>query len=105
MPTFSVTFETITPESAEHGDFKATGFISEGVGLREAIDDLGYGNGGVEANEYPVVCPRWITAYTTNVDYGTEMVNALYAARVYEANVTVMEVTKTLAASTLRLLA
>ena len=40
-----------------------------------------------------------------NVDLSTEMVNALFAARVYEANVTVMEVTKSMAASSLRLLA
>jgi flagellar basal-body rod protein FlgC len=41
----------------------------------------------------------------SNVDYHTEMVNAMTAARAYEANVTVMETTKRMAASTLRLLA
>jgi flagellar basal-body rod protein FlgC len=40
-----------------------------------------------------------------NVDMSTEMINALYAARVYEANVAVMEITKSMAASNLRLLA
>jgi flagellar basal-body rod protein FlgC len=40
-----------------------------------------------------------------NVDVSTEMVNALWAARVYEANVTVMEITKTLSAASLRVLA
>ena len=40
-----------------------------------------------------------------NVDLSTEMINALFAARVYEANVTVMEITKSMAASSLRLLA
>ncbi len=40
-----------------------------------------------------------------NVDYSIEMVNAIEAARVYEANVTVIETTKTLATSSLRLLA
>jgi flagellar basal-body rod protein FlgC len=40
-----------------------------------------------------------------NVDYSTEMVNALAASRAYEANVTVIETTKALAASSLRLLA
>ena len=40
-----------------------------------------------------------------NVDHSTEMVNALQAARVYEANVTVIEATKALASSSLRLLA
>lgn len=40
-----------------------------------------------------------------NVDYSTEMINALMAARAYEANVTVTDVTKTLAAAALRLMA
>ncbi len=42
---------------------------------------------------------------TSNVDYHTEMVNAMMAARAYEANVTVVEMTKTMASSTLRLIA
>jgi len=42
---------------------------------------------------------------TSNVDYHTEMVNAITAARAYEANVTVIEMTKSMASSTLRLLA
>ena len=41
----------------------------------------------------------------SNVDYHTEMVNALAAARAYEANVAVMEMTKSMAATTLRLIA
>ena len=41
----------------------------------------------------------------SNVDYHTEMVNAITAARAYEANVTVMEMAKSMAASTLRLIA
>ncbi|MGD2107906.1 MAG: flagellar basal body rod protein FlgC [Phycisphaerae bacterium] len=41
----------------------------------------------------------------SNVDYHTEMVNAITAARAYEANVTVIEMTKSMATSTLRLLA
>lgn len=42
---------------------------------------------------------------TSNVDYHTEMVNALTAARAYEANVSVIEISKSMASSTLRLLA
>lgn len=41
----------------------------------------------------------------SNVDQSTEMVNAMMAARAYEANVTVMEITKSMAAASLRLLA
>jgi len=40
----------------------------------------------------------------SNVDYHTEMVNAMTAARAYEANVTVMEMTKRMASTTLRLI-
>ena len=40
-----------------------------------------------------------------NVDQATEMINAMMAARAYEANVTVMDVTITMAAASLRLLA
>ena len=41
----------------------------------------------------------------SNVDYHTEMVNAIAAARAYEANVTVIETTKAMAQTTLRLIA
>src|ERR1051325_877772 len=37
-----------------------------------------------------------------NVDLSTEMINGMVAARAYEANVTAMEVTKSMIASTLR---
>lgn len=40
-----------------------------------------------------------------NVDLSTEMINAMVAVRAYEANVTAIEATKTLAASSLRILA
>jgi flagellar basal-body rod protein FlgC len=40
-----------------------------------------------------------------NVDLSTEMVNAIEASRAYEANVTVMDVTKSMISSSLRLLA
>lgn len=40
-----------------------------------------------------------------NVDISTEMVNAIEAARAYEANVTVVEATKNMISSSLRLLA
>lgn len=40
-----------------------------------------------------------------NVDISTEMVNAMAAARAYEANVTVIEITKSMASAALRLLA
>lgn len=42
---------------------------------------------------------------TPNVNYHTEMVNAMLAARAYEANITVMEVAKSMASTALRLIA
>jgi hypothetical protein len=71
MLKFNVTYETITEESAEHGDTADAGFLAENVSLREAIDDLGCGGEGMEANEYPVSDPRWVTAYRTDEDYRT----------------------------------
>lgn len=41
----------------------------------------------------------------SNVDYHTEMVNAIAAVRAYEANVTVMQAAKSLANTALRLIA
>ena len=41
----------------------------------------------------------------SNVNYHTEMVNAMTAARAYEANVTVLEMAKSMASTTLRLIA
>jgi flagellar basal-body rod protein FlgC len=40
-----------------------------------------------------------------NVDLGTEMVNAMLASRAYEANISAMEVTKSMMSATMRLLA
>jgi hypothetical protein len=60
---FSVTFEVVTPESAENGEADSSGYAIEGASLREALDALGCGEGGVEANEYPIEDPRWITAH------------------------------------------
>lgn len=41
----------------------------------------------------------------SNVDYHTEMVNAMTATRAYEANVSVMEMTKSMVSNALQLLA
>ena len=71
MLKFNVTYETITEKSAERGDTADAGFLAENVSLREAIDELGYGQQGMEANEYPVSDPKWITAHGTDEDYGT----------------------------------
>lgn len=67
---FSVTYEIITPESAEYGDADERGYIFESCTLREAVDAVFEtrtshcdGISAIEANEYPVSSPRWITVY------------------------------------------
>lgn len=67
---FNVTYEIVTPESAEHGDAAERGFISEGVSLRDAFADLNAtrtnqvdGIEAIEADSSPCVAPRWITVY------------------------------------------
>jgi hypothetical protein len=38
MLTFDVTYDIVTPESAEQGDYEELGFIAKGVCLRDAIE-------------------------------------------------------------------
>lgn len=88
---------------------------------REALFSVGDGSGGpgvhvsqiaedpsefrfVYEPGHPAADARGYVAYP-NVDLSTEMVNGLVAARAYEANVTAIEVTKSMLASTLRILA
>ena len=70
MPKFSVTFETITHESAEAGEAETRGFIVQDVPLREALDHMTIGL-YVEANCSPVIDPRWFTFYGYSEDYVT----------------------------------
>lgn len=67
---WSVTYEIVTPESAENGDADERGYISQGVTLREAIEDVHAtrtsqvsGIECVEANDSRPECARWITVY------------------------------------------
>lgn len=74
---FTVTYDIVTPESAENGDTEESGFIAKHVPLREAMDLVTgtrtqYVDGVecMECDEYPVREPRWITVingreYTT----------------------------------------
>ena len=62
---FSVTYEIVTPESAENGDVAEAGFIAENVSLRDAIDAVGgvcYEHDG----NYD-----WFTNHEYNLDYQT----------------------------------
>ena len=71
---FSVTYETITPESAEHGDTETDGFVCQDVSFRDALDAFGYAGEVCEANCCPVsldIVPRWFTNYRTGENYAT----------------------------------
>lgn len=75
---FAITYETVTPESAEHGDAAERGWIINGQGSRVTLGDCFWAlrNAGaigcyVEASEYPVREPRWLTFYKVNEDYAT----------------------------------
>ena len=71
---FAVTYETVTPESAEYGEADERGWILEGGTLRDAWEVLR--NAGaigrhVEADSHPVRDPRWFTFYDVSEDYAT----------------------------------
>lgn len=78
MNSFNVTFEIITPESAENGEAESMGFEHENCSLREAWDCVRWGcEGGVEANEWPMQSPRWVTFYNVETDFRTGAVKSL----------------------------
>jgi len=82
MPRFSVTYDIVTPESAEHGDVAEAGFIGEDLGLREAIDAVRSTRtsrvGGVECVEpscSTIEDSAWITI-TNGMEYETGAVES-----------------------------
>lgn len=68
MYKFAVTYEIVTPESAENGEFEDVGFVDRSCSLREALKHCESHDGEVEADEFPVKKPRWITFYNCNND-------------------------------------
>lgn len=75
---FSVTFETVTPESAAEGEAAARGFIAERVTLREARDLLRFEGDACEASDYPGPA-RWYTfAPDRDARTGAETCKALH---------------------------
>lgn len=75
---FSVTFEIVTPESAEYGEADSRGFVLESCTLREAIEALG--GYACEADSAPISLanpPRWFTNY----DYGEDYSSGAHEAR------------------------
>ena len=68
MALFNVTYEIVTQESAEHGDFEESGFICEGFSLRDAIVLVNETRTSrvdrvecIECDSLPCTAPRWIT--------------------------------------------
>jgi hypothetical protein len=68
MMLFSVTYEIVTQESAEDGEAEEMGFISQGVSLRDAIDDVTRtrtnavdGVSAIECDTSHVQAARWVT--------------------------------------------
>lgn len=71
MAKFDVTFTTITPESAEHGDFADNGFIAKDVDLREAFALMsGYADEADSSFSLDNP-PRSFTAYNYDENYET----------------------------------
>ena len=69
MPSFMVTYEIVTDESAENGDAQERGFVAENTSLRGAIDGLSAASNScelasIDADSWPISRdnpPRWIT--------------------------------------------
>ena len=58
---FAVTFETVTPESAEAGDVEACGYVVEAGTLSDCADVLRWPGAAVSSDAWPMVRPRWLT--------------------------------------------
>lgn len=76
---FSVTYEIVTPESAEHGDAAESGYITEGSCLYDAIQDVRRtrtsrvdGVAAVETDVSPMRGQRvsWVTVIN-GMEFGT----------------------------------
>ena len=98
---FRLTYQTVTPESAEYGDMANHGFVSRTGNynparnyfpknpalftLREALDIFEkHGNGTIQANEWPLSNPRWfdncVEEYGGSVTIGLHLPEHLTAS-------------------------
>ena len=71
MSRFLLTFEVITPESAEHGEAAQAGVLEENATLRDAFEEMRFAEGGIEASDHPATAPSWLKAYRTHEDFET----------------------------------
>ncbi len=82
-PSFSVTYEITTPESAENGDAEVRGYIAENVSLREAVQCLFEtrtsqcdGISALEPSDSCAESARWFSVYN-----GTEFLTGANETR------------------------
>lgn len=80
------------------------GHGGEGVHVQSVIEDRQGKPRAVKDPSHPDADANGIVYYP-NIDPSTEMVNAMVAVRAYEANLTAIESTKSMVASSLRILA
>lgn len=73
MPAmFRITYEIVTPESAEYGEAEECGVFMDNVSFGEAMSELRWHKGGyVEADCCPVQNPRWFTFFDADENYAT----------------------------------
>lgn len=71
MKGFDVTYDVVTPESAEYGDVEECGFVATNLSLTEALRAMGNTEDAVDANDSRRECARWITAYRVEEDFRT----------------------------------
>ncbi len=64
---FDITYEIVTPESAEHSEADETGFTMQDVTLRDAWDFLRWEG---SASDSTISTARWLTFYGEQ-DYAT----------------------------------
>jgi hypothetical protein len=77
MAQFSITYDIVTEESAEHGDYVDYGFIDTNLTLRDAIKlvfqtrtNAVDGVTSIECDSCPAVNPRWVTV-TNGMEFET----------------------------------
>jgi len=76
MPRFSVTYATVTEDSARDGDYADSGYLAQDVSLREAIAAIGYVGhlGYCEADSSRISLeepPRWFSFPDEEGNYRT----------------------------------
>ncbi|MEK6644960.1 MAG: flagellar basal body rod protein FlgC [Planctomycetota bacterium] len=76
----------------------------DGVHVQSVVEDTQSKTRAIKDPSHPDADANGIVYYP-NIDPSTEMVNAMVAVRAYEANLTAIESTKSIVASTLRILA